>query len=152
MFQKYRSRCCYIICVLFSNKYWVQISGVLWHVSIWMAVWVSPAEVGRLSWSVAESFRAFVERVNANFRDKNVVFYNPTETDNLWLSKDFYESRMAFVKSSTKAGSEWLLLKALRKQDDFGWKLYEGRMSFSESSTKAGCLLVKALRKQDGLR
>ena len=40
MFQKYRSRCCYIICVLFSNKYWVQISGVMWHVSIWMAVWV----------------------------------------------------------------------------------------------------------------
>ena len=40
MFQKYRSRCCYIIFVLFSNKYWVQISGVLWHVSIWMAVWV----------------------------------------------------------------------------------------------------------------
>ena len=40
MFKKYRSRCCYIIYVLFSNKYWIQISGVLWPVSIWMAVWV----------------------------------------------------------------------------------------------------------------
>ena len=31
-----------------------------------------------------------------------------------------YESRMAFVESSTKAG--WLSLKALRKQDGFRWK------------------------------
>ena len=62
----------------------------------------SQAGVGRLSWTVAESFRAFVERVNANFRDKNVVFYNRAETDNLWMSKDYYESRMS-----------------LRKQDDF---------------------------------
>ena len=82
------------------------------------------AEVGRLSWSVAESLRAFVERVNANFRDKNVVFYNPAETDNLWLSKDYYESRMSFVESSTKARcllvkAGWLWLKALRKQDVF---------------------------------
>ena len=43
------------------------------------------AEVGRLSWTVAESLRAFVERVIANFRDKNVVFYNRAETGNLGL-------------------------------------------------------------------
>ena len=43
------------------------------------------AEVGRLSWSVAESLRAFVERVIANFRDKNVVFYYRAETGNLGL-------------------------------------------------------------------
>ena len=28
-----------------------------------------------------------------------------------------YESRMTYIESSTKAGSGWLLLKALRKQD-----------------------------------
>ena len=80
-------------------------------------IYYSLAEVGRLSWTVAESFRAFVERVNANFRDKNVIFYNPAETDNLWLSKDYYESRMSFVESSTKA--RCLLVKALGKQDGF---------------------------------
>ena len=46
---------------------------------------VRVAEVGRLSWTVAESLRAFVERVIANFHDKNVVFYNRAETGNLGL-------------------------------------------------------------------
>ena len=55
----------------------------------------SLAEVGRLSWSVAESLRAFVERVIANFRDKNVVFYYRAETGNLWLLRDYYESRFS---------------------------------------------------------
>ena len=45
-----------------------------------------------------------------------------------------------FVKRSKKAG--WLLLKDLRKKDDFCWKLYE-------SSTKEGWLSLKAPRKQD---
>ena len=57
---------------------------------------------------------------------------------------------MTFVESSTKA--RWLLLKALRKQDGFRWKLYESRMALVESSTKARWLSLKALRKQDGFR
>ena len=77
----------------------------------------SQADVGWLSVNVAKSLRAFVECVNANFRDKNVVFYNRAETDNLWLSKDNYESRMSFVESSTKA--RCLSVKALGKQDVF---------------------------------
>ena len=75
------------------------------------------AEVGRLSWTVAESLRAFVERVIANFRDKNVVFYYRAETGNLWLLRDYYESRISYVESSTKAGC--LSVKALGKQDVF---------------------------------
>ena len=35
---------------------------------------ISQADVGWLSVNVTKSLRAFVERVNANFRDKNVVF------------------------------------------------------------------------------
>ena len=84
-----------------------------------------------------------------------------------------YESRMTLIECSTKAG--WLLLKALRKQDDFrwklyksrisktplsslrtqddfGWVLYESRMTFVECSMKAGWLSLSALRKQDGCR
>ena len=80
---------------------------------------------------------------------------------------------MTFVESSTKA--VWLSLKALRRQDDFRWKLYEtrtafvesaskagsgclslrvlrSRMAFIESSTKAGWLSFKALRRQDDFR
>ena len=34
------------------------------------------AEVGWLSVNATKSLRAFVERVFANFRDKNVVFYD----------------------------------------------------------------------------
>ena len=75
------------------------------------------AEVGRLSWTVAEYLRAFVERVIANFRDKNVVFYNRAETGNLWVSRDYYERRISFVERTTKAGC--LSVKALGKQDVF---------------------------------
>ena len=57
---------------------------------------------------------------------------------------------MAFIESFTKAG--WLLLKALRKQDGFRWKLYESKMAFVERFTKAGWLSLKDLRKQDGFR
>ena len=34
------------------------------------------AGVGWLSWTAAESLRAFVERVFVNFPDKNVVLYD----------------------------------------------------------------------------
>ena len=50
-------------------------------------------------------------------------------------------------KSSPKAN--WLSLKALRKHNDFLWKLSESRMTFVESSKKAGWLLLRALQKQD---
>ena len=51
------------------------------------------AGVGWLSWTAAESLRAFVERVFANFRDKNVDFYNYWKTGHLWLSKDSHTHR-----------------------------------------------------------
>ena len=114
------------------------------------------AEVGSLSWTVAKSLRAFVERVIANFRDKNVVFYNRAETGNLgllWkediLRWELYKSRMSFGKSSRKAGC--LSLRAQGKQDVFHWELYESRIAFIKSSTKAGSgwLLLRALWKQD---
>ena len=54
---------------------------------------------------------------------------------------------LAFVESSTKAGSGCLLLRALRKHDGFCSKFYESRVAFVESSTKAGWLLFKVLRK-----
>ena len=119
---------------------------------------ISQADVGWLSVNVTKSLRAFVERVNTNFRDKNVVFYYRAETGNLWLLRDYYESRfslrwelyksrMSFSESSRKAG--YLSLRALGKQDLFWCKPYKSRMSFVENSTIAGCLLVKALWKQD---
>ena len=79
--------------------------------------WDRVAGVGWLSGSATKSLRAFVERVFANFRDKNIVFYNRAETGNLWLSRDYYERRISFVESSTKAGC--LSVKALGKQDVF---------------------------------
>ena len=51
------------------------------------------AGVGWLSCTAAESLRAFVERVVANFRDKNIVFYDCGKTGNLWLSKDLHTHR-----------------------------------------------------------
>ena len=51
------------------------------------------AGVGWLSGTAAESLRAFGERVFANFRDKNVVFYNCGKTGHLWLSKDLHTHR-----------------------------------------------------------
>ena len=56
------------------------------------------------------------------------------------------------IECSTKA--EWLLLSALRKQDDFRWELYESQMTFVECScsTKARWLSLGALRKQDDFR
>ena len=56
------------------------------------------AGVGGLSASANQSLRAFVERVFANFRDKNGAFYNGVNICSFWLS-----------------------LKALRKQDGFRW-------------------------------
>ena len=53
----------------------------------------------------------------------------------LQLCKNGYKSMMTFIESAPKAGL--LSLKALRKQDDFNWKLYESRMTFVESTTKA---------------
>ena len=79
------------------------------------------AGVGWLSDTSAESLRAFVERVFANFRDKNIVFYNCGKTGHLWLSKDLHTHRHGkLYESSPKAGSP----KALRK--------------LSKSSSKAG--------------
>ena len=57
------------------------------------------------------SWQAFVDRgrILQSFRrarkckfsrQKHRFFYNRAETDNLWLSKDYYESRIAFVESS----------------------------------------------------
>ena len=51
------------------------------------------AGVGWLSGTTAESLRAFGERVFANFRDKNIVFYNCGKTGHLWLSKDLHTHR-----------------------------------------------------------
>ena len=45
-----------------------------------------------------------------------------------------------------------LVFLALRKQDDFCWKLNESRMASVESSTKAGWLSSKVLRKRDDFR
>ena len=39
------------------------------------AISIRVAGVGWLSWIAAESLRAFVERIFANFRDKSIVFY-----------------------------------------------------------------------------
>ena len=46
-------------------------------------VGVRVAGVGWLSCTVAESLRAFVEPVFANFRNKNFVFYEYGKTGNL---------------------------------------------------------------------
>ena len=40
-----------------------------------------------------------------------------------------------------------LLLKALRKQDGFRWKLYKSKIAFVEGSTKVGWLSLKAMWK-----
>ena len=62
------------------------------------------------------------------------TFLHKNGTKAGWLSltapRKLYKNRMTVVESSTKAGSGWLSLKALRKQDDFYWKLYESRMTF----------------------
>ena len=99
--------------------------------------------VGWLLGSATETLSPFVERVFANFCDKNIIFLQ------LWLSlkvlrkQDYfrwklYENRMTLIESYTKAG--WHLLKVPRK-------LYKSRMTFVESSVKAGSgwLLLKAL-------
>ena len=79
----------------------------------------SQAGVGKLSWTLAESHKAFLERVIANFGDKNVVLYNQADTGNFWLSRDYYESRIgtSFIESSTKTGC--LSVKAQAKYDVF---------------------------------
>ena len=46
--------------------------------------------VDLLSWTPAESLIAFVERIFANFRDKNVIFYDLRKSENLWLSRDLH--------------------------------------------------------------
>ena len=66
-----------------------------------------PAEVGRLSWTVAEFFRAFVERVNANFRDKNIVFFTIERKQTI----------CGCQRTTMNAGC--LSLRALRKEDGF---------------------------------
>ena len=73
------------------------------------------------------------------------VLSGPCDTKALclfWLKTILPNIRLETTQSwlsSTKAGSWWLLLKALRKQDqdDFRWKLYESRMTFVQSSVKA---------------
>ena len=46
-----------------------------------------------LSGTAAESRIVFGERIFANFRDKNIVFYNCGKTGHLWLSKDLHTHR-----------------------------------------------------------
>ena len=72
------------------------------------------AEVGRLSWTVAKSLRAFVERVIANFSRQKHRFFTIERKQAIW---DYYERRISFIESSTKA--ECLSVKALGKQDVF---------------------------------
>ena len=103
--------------------------------------------VGWLSVNATKSLRAFVERVFANFCDKNVFFFTISEHSlKAGSSKDLWK----LAKSFLKAG--WLLLKALQKQADFHWRLYKSRMTFIECSTNAGWLSLRALRKQDDFR
>ena len=71
------------ICVRIQNVFFVKIREGCARV----------AGVGWLSGTAAESLRAFVERVFANFRDKSVVFYNCGKTGHLWLSKDLHTQR-----------------------------------------------------------
>ena len=58
-------------------------------------------------------------------------------------SSSLYESRMAFIENSTKAGPGCLSLRALPKQHGFRWKPYKSMMAFIESSTKAGWFSLK---------
>ena len=51
------------------------------------------AGVGWLSGTAVESLRAFAAGVFANFRDKNIVFYNCRKTGHLLLSKDLHTHR-----------------------------------------------------------
>ena len=81
------------------------------------------AVVGWLSCTAAESLRAFVERVFANYRDKNIVFHDCGKTGNLRLSKDLH----------TQAG--WLLCKALPNLTESSVKALR---KLYESSPKAG--------------
>ena len=52
------------------------------------------AGVGWLLGTATESLRAFGERLFANFRDKNIFFYNCGKTGHLWLSKDLHIYRL----------------------------------------------------------
>ena len=58
------------------------------------------AGVGWLSVNATKSLRAFVERVFANFRDKNVVFYDLGKTGNLWVSKDLTHAQTCSLNSN----------------------------------------------------
>ena len=129
-------------------------------------VYCRVAGVGRLSGTAAESLTAFGERVFANFRDKNVVFYNCGKTGHLWLSKDLHTHRHVrsntlfdveictlvmywLYESSPKVGSPKALRKLSESCPKSLQKLSESSLKtlrkLSESSTKAGS--AKALRK-----
>ena len=69
---------------------------------------VRVAEVGRLSWTVAESLRAFVECVIANFRDKNIV-----------STIERKKAIFGFQGTNLKTGSGCVSLRAQQKQDVF---------------------------------
>ena len=71
---------------LLSFLYWQ-----MWHLN--ETPWCRVAGVGWLSGTAAESLRAFGERVFANFRNKNVLFYNCGKTGHLWLPKDLHTHR-----------------------------------------------------------
>ena len=76
-------------------------------------------------------------RKGSKQQKKNVYFQTLLKT--LTFHSKLYESRMAFVESSSKTG--WLWLKALRKQNGFRWKLFEN-----------GMVWLKAQWKQDDFR
>ena len=61
-------------------------------------IFVRLAGVGWLSCTAAESLRAFVERIFANFRDKNIVFYNCGKTGHLWLAKRLAHTQARSLK------------------------------------------------------
>ena len=47
------------------------------------------------------------------------------------------QKQALWMVSESPLKASWLLLKALRKQNDFCWKLYQSGMTFVESSMKA---------------
>ena len=114
------------------------------------------AGVGWLSCTTAESLRAFIERVFANFCKKNIVLQlrenrqfvvvkgvKHTHTRSLkhsfrCLDMYFFFTKLLFYKSSRRA----LQKQALRKLSESSPKALR---KLSESSTKAGS--TKALRK-----
>ena len=83
----------YISFILIPGAIWSNVSFIL------IPFLIRVAGVGWLLWTAAESLRAFVERVFANFRDNNVVFYNCGKKGHLWLSKDLHTHTGTFPQT-----------------------------------------------------